>query len=74
MNKKGKWVFIVNPFNIDGEEEIMQIMDWEICQLDENHECSVEGQPIRNTCKKYVYLYFLYIHSSFYIASSKEWK
>ena len=51
-NKHGKWVFIANSFKSEEDFEILQVVDFEICQFDEKHECSVDGVSVRHTCKK----------------------
>ena len=58
-NKYAEWVFIVNPFNSEGQEELAQIIDLETCLQDARHLCSVEGRPIQNTCKNTFCLFFL---------------
>jgi hypothetical protein len=47
-----KWVFIANSFKTEEDFEILQAVDFEICQIDEKHECSVDGVSVRHTCKK----------------------
>ena len=53
-NKKGNWVFIINSIKTNEETEIIQTVDWEICQLDESHECNVDGFSFKSTCKGFL--------------------